>query len=133
MPDESIKPPSTFDNSVIPEINYFDNSRIRVRFDGHSLSQGTVNQDFTPGVSLFGAVKLTGNSDLDRYKYSGYGIGFDPSGCFSLPDGSRFGKNVTILGSYMSSSVRIMRRKKFFILGKDRTKVLDNSTSNAEK
>ena len=26
---------------------------------------------------LFGAVSLTKNADIDRYKYSGYGIGFD--------------------------------------------------------
>ena len=26
---------------------------------------------------LFGAVTLTGNVDIDRYKYSGYGIEFD--------------------------------------------------------
>ena len=26
---------------------------------------------------LFAAVKLTTNTDVDKYKYSGYGIGFD--------------------------------------------------------
>ena len=26
---------------------------------------------------LFGAVKLTKNADIDKYEYSGYGIGFD--------------------------------------------------------
>ena len=44
--------------------------------------------------SLFGAVKLTKNSDLDKYSYSGYGIGFDSHGTFSLSDGVGFGKNV---------------------------------------
>ena len=29
------------------------------------------------GNSLFGAIKLTKNADFDKYKYSGYGIGFD--------------------------------------------------------
>ena len=28
-------------------------------------------------ISLFGAVKLTKNPSTDKYKYSGYGIGFD--------------------------------------------------------
>ena len=42
--------------------------------------------------SLIGPVKLNKNSDLDKYKYSGYGIGFDASGRFSLSDGSGFGK-----------------------------------------
>ena len=26
---------------------------------------------------LFGAVRLIKNADIDKYKYSGYGIGFD--------------------------------------------------------
>ena len=26
---------------------------------------------------LFGAVALTKNADIDKYKYSGYGVGFD--------------------------------------------------------
>ena len=30
--------------------------------------------------SLFGAVKLTKHVDVDLYKYSGYGIGFDRKG-----------------------------------------------------
>ena len=36
-----------------------------------------VGKDFALGNSLFGAVKLTKNTDLDKCKYSGYGIGFD--------------------------------------------------------
>ena len=31
---------------------------------------------------LFGAVSLTKNDDIDKYKYSGYGIGFDRHGFF---------------------------------------------------
>ena len=29
------------------------------------------------GNSLFGAIKLTRNADFDKYKYPGFGIGFD--------------------------------------------------------
>ena len=47
---------------------------------------------------LFGAVSLTKHVDIDQYKYSGYGIGFDRKGEFS------FGRNVLILGADMSSS-----------------------------
>ena len=36
-----------------------------------------LNTDFRLGISVFGAVKLTKNADLDKYGYSGYGIGFD--------------------------------------------------------
>ena len=31
---------------------------------------------------LFGAVKLTKHTDVDLYKYSGYGIGFDRKGSY---------------------------------------------------
>ena len=31
---------------------------------------------------LFGAVKLTKNTDIDKYGYSNYGIGFDRNGFF---------------------------------------------------
>ena len=53
---------------------------------------------------LFGSVKLAKNNDIDKYKYSGYGIGFDSGGTFSFPNGS-FGENVIIFGVDMSSSV----------------------------
>ena len=36
-----------------------------------------LNKDFTLGIYLFGCVKLTKNADLDKYKYTGYSIGFD--------------------------------------------------------
>ena len=37
----------------------------------------TVAKDLALENSLFGAVKLTKIADFDKYKYSGYGIGFD--------------------------------------------------------
>ena len=48
---------------------------------------------------LFGAVSLTKNADIDKYKYSGYGIGFDRYGSFSF-SGIRLGKNLIILIIY---------------------------------
>ena len=33
---------------------------------------------------LFGAVRLTGNAEIHKYKYSGYGIGFDRKGSYSI-------------------------------------------------
>ena len=44
------------------------------------------NTDFILGNCLFGSVKLTKNADVDKYKYSGYGIGFDSCSEFSLPE-----------------------------------------------
>ena len=58
------------------------------------------------------AVQLTKNDDQDKYKYSGYGTGFDSRSEISLPDGS-MGKNVIIFGVYMSSSVHIDNKKKY--------------------
>ena len=46
---------------------------------------------------LFGAVTLTKNADIDKYEYSGYGIGFDRRSSFTFPSGG-FGQNVLILG-----------------------------------
>ena len=50
---------------------------------------------------LFGPVSLTKHVDIDQYRYSGYGIGFDRKGEFSF--GTGFGRNVIILGADMSS------------------------------
>ena len=52
--------------------------------------------------ALFGAVKLTKNTDIDKYKYSGYGIGFDGHGFYSHPSRGT-GRNVIIFGVDMSS------------------------------
>ena len=54
-----------------------------------------LNTDFTLSNCLFGSVKLTKNSDLDKYKYTSYGIGFDSRSEFLFTDGS-YEKNVII-------------------------------------
>ena len=75
--------------------------------------------------SFFGAVKLIKNTDIDKYKYSGYGIGFDRSGTFSVADG--FGRNVIIFDVDMSSSVHVDNKKKdILILVKRPTQRLNN-------
>ena len=80
---------------------------------------------------LFGSVKLTKNADIDKYGYSGYGIGFDRETSFSI--GNEIGKNVIIFGVDMSSSTKIDNRKKdILILGKGPTQGLE-STLSAEK
>ena len=82
--------------------------------------------------ALSGAVSLTKNADIDKYKYSGYGIKFDRRSNFSFPGGG-FGQNVIIFGVYMSSSTKIDNRKKdISILGKGPTQVLEH-TLTAEK
>ena len=54
----------------------------------------------------FGAVKLAKNADIDKYKYSRYGIGFDRKGIFSHPSG-RTGRSIIIIGVDMSLSPHI--------------------------
>ena len=80
---------------------------------------------------MFGAVKLTKHVDVDLYKYSGYGIGFDRKGSYSI--GDEVGRNVIIFGVDMSSSPHIDNNKKdILILGKGPTQGLQH-TLTAEK
>ena len=87
------------------------------------------NTDFTLGNCLFGSVKLTTNVDPDKYKYSGYGIGFDSRSQFSFTDGS-IGKNVIIFGVGMSASVHSDNKgKDIFIPCEDSSQGLDDNTT----
>ena len=81
---------------------------------------------------LFGAVTLTKNPDIDKYGYSGYGIGFDRRSNYSFPGGG-FGQNIIIFGVDMSSSAHIDNKKKdILILWKGPTQGLEH-TLTAEK
>ena len=85
---------------------------------------------------LFGAVKLTQNPDIDKYKYSGYGIGFDRKCKFSFGNG--LGQNVIIFGVDMNFSVHANNKTKnilvlVLVLGEGITKGLDDTTLTAEK
>ena len=97
----------------------------------------TVGKDFCLGNSLLGAVKLTTNADPDKYKYFGYGIGFDASESFLLSNGSGFSKNVIILGFNMIilwvQRCILIIREKILILCKGSMQRLDNTTLIAEK
>ena len=59
---------------------------------------------------LFGAVTLTKDADIDQYKYSGYGTGFDRNAEFSFDNG--LGKNCIIFGANVSSSSSHANNKK---------------------
>ena len=143
LSDERINSIKTSDYGITPYLSYYDTNKIRVKFDGGCLKQdpgsffhgGIVNVYIVYEISkninisdyptlencLFGAVKLTKNADIDKYVYSGYGIGFDRHGIFSFP-GTRLGTNVIIFGVDMSSSTKIDNRKKdILILGKSPT------------
>ena len=69
------------------------------------------------------------DADIDKYKYSGYGIGFDRHVFFSHPSGET-GRNVIILGVDMSSSPKIDNRKKDILnLGNGPTQDLEHTLS----
>ena len=76
---------------------------------------------------------MTKNANVGKYSYSGYGIGFDTPGLFSMPNNSGIGKNLMIFGTEMSSSVHIYNKRKYIlILGKDPTDGLDDTALTAE-
>ena len=150
---ESIKPPTSSVNSLTPELDYYG-TKTRVKFSGSCLQQskssythstivniyivcklgasGSHNNDPTLKNCLFGVVTLTKNADIDKYKYSGYGIGFGRRSSFSFPSGG-FGQNILIFGVDMSSSVHIDNKKEYvLVLGKGPTQGLEH-TLTAEK
>ena len=75
---------------------------------------------------------MTKNANIDKYGYSGYGIGFDRRSSFSFPGGG-FGQNILIFGVDMSSSAHIDNKKKdILVLGNRPTQELEH-TLTAEK
>ena len=134
-------------------MDHYDMSKIRIKFNGSFLNQfpPTILQGNIVNIyivyeiasdykdinyptlenCLFGSVKLTKNADIDKYRYSGYGIRFDRETSFYF--GNETGKNVIILRVDMSSSSKIDNRKKdISILGKGPTQGLEHTLS-AEK
>ena len=150
MSNEIIK---SSDNTLAPTVKY-TGKRMYAKFNGSCLKQDKITfnhgkivniyivydlksnlNNFDPALEnvLFGAVKLTKNSDIDKYKYSAYGIGFDSKETFSHPS-SGFGQNIIIFGADMSSSVYANNRAKYIlILGEGIRQGLDGTTLTAEK
>ena len=60
---------------------------------------------------LFGAITFTKNADINKYGYSGYGIGFDRKSSFTFPGGG-MGQNILIFGTFMLL-VSIIRKKTY--------------------
>ena len=80
---------------------------------------------------LFGAVTLTRNANIDKYGYSGYGIGFDRRSSFSFPGGG-IGQNVLIF-RVDSSSAHIDKKKKKHISSWKRTNTRIRTYFNSRK
>ena len=152
MSDESFKAPTTDNKMINPSLDFVD-TKARVMFSGDCLKEEkmtfnhgkivniyifyelekSVNISSYPTLEncLFGAIKIAKHIDVNLYKYSGYGIGFDRKGSYSV--GSEIGRNVIIFEVDMSSWTKIDNGKKdILILGKPPTQGLQHTLS-AEK
>ena len=89
-----------------PRMDHYDMSKIRIKFNGSFLNRfppiilhgHIVNMYIVYEITsnynasnyatlencLFGSVKLTKNTDIDKYGYSRCGIGFDRKASFSI-------------------------------------------------
>ena len=95
-------------------------------------TDNTIGSDSALENRLFGAVTLAKNTDIDKHKYSNYGIGFDRKSSFAFLC-TGWGRNVIIFGVDMSSSTKIDNKKKYIlILDKGPTQGLEH-TVPAEK
>ena len=153
LSDENVTAPNTSDYSLNSQLSYLG-TKTRVGFKGSCLKQDkityvhgkvvniyiayeinenlNISSYWTLKNCLFGAVCLTKNVDTDKYKYSGYGIGFDTHEYFLQPSGGP-GRNVIIFRVYMSSYAKIDNwKKKILILCKGPTQGLEQILS-AEK
>ena len=78
---------------------------------------------------LFEAVSLTKNNDIDEYKYSGYEIGSDIKGVFSLGNG--FGRNCVTFVVDMNSVDN--KKRDILILGEEPTQGLEGTTTTEKR
>ena len=145
LPEETITPYVTSDNSLTPLIDHYG-VRIRLKFNKSCLKQpNKITYDYGHRVNiyiayelgasgsndndpllkncLFGAVTLTKNTDIKKYGYSGFHIGF---GWFLFP-GGEFGQNVLVCGVDMSSSAHIDNKKRHI---KTRPRTYSNCRKN---
>ena len=99
MSDERISSIKTSDYEITPYFSYFDTNKIRVKFDGGCLKQDPVSlfhgrivnpyivYEVSKNINisgyptlenrLFGPVKWTKNTDIDKYEHSGHEMEFD--------------------------------------------------------
>ena len=130
--DKIIEPPSFSDNSFNPRLDYFNNPKFWVEFNGSCLKNDSagfkhkriklyityeinswsyVDNGFTLRNSLFEGIKLTKNADLDQVFLFWIWYFIQYTWNFSLPNDG-FGKNVVIFGAAMNSSMHVDNKKK---------------------
>ena len=111
MSDERLDSITASNYKITPELSFYG-TKTKVEFNGSCLKQDKVTYHHGKMVNIysvyeisknysissyptlencfFGAVSLTKNADIDKYKYGGCAIGFDRHGEFSFGNG--FGK-----------------------------------------
>ena len=150
LSDEKINYIKTANHSITPNLDYYD-TKTRLEFNGRCLKRDSaifnhgkvVNIYIVYKISksiniidyptlencLFGAVTFTKHTDIQKYKYFRYRIGFDGHESFSSC-GIGLGKNLVISGVDMRSSTKIDNRKKdILILGEGPTQGLEHTLS----
>ena len=147
LSSETIKPSATSDNSLPsalsyygtktscwkqPNISYLHRTIVNIYIVYELGASSSHSNDPTLENCLFGAVALTKNADINKYRYSGYGNGFDRRSSSWFPS-RRFGQNVLIFRADMTSSAHMDNKKKdILVLGKGPTQWLEYTLA-AEK
>ena len=98
----------------------------------YKTSPKIINSNFVFKNCLFGAITITNttNSDTDKWKYSGYGIGFESKGEFTHPDEGS-GTNVIIFGADFRHATN--KTQSALVLGHSLTQKINDTTIYAEK
>ena len=94
MSNERINSINTPNHSTTSNLNYYV-TKTRVEFNGSCFKQHKTTSIYGKVVNIYIFYEISKslnisdfqhkNDDIDKYKYSGYGIGFDRHGSFSFP------------------------------------------------
>ena len=137
---------------VLLQGNYFQqNSNIIIQYNNKNVVNiyvvykldpisSTRNTDYTIQNALFGAMKITKNTDYSKNNYTGYGLCFDEGGEFghTVKQGNfnrtTNARNVIIFGVDMSSSIHTTNRaNNIYVMGKEFIQGINDTTIYAEK
>ena len=155
MSDKRLNSNTASNHKITPELSYYG-TRTRVEFNGSCLKQDKVKYNHGKIINIyifyeisknysissyptlencfFGAVSWTKNVDIDKFKYSGYDIGFDREGEFCFGNG--FGRICIIFGADLSgssSSHASKRKSNILVLGKGFLQGINYTTIYAKK
>ena len=129
-------------SAVIPNINKIISIGVINIYIVYKLDPitSTRNTDYTIQNALFGAMKITKNSDSSKNNYTWYGLCFDEGGEFghTVKQGNfnrtTNAKNVIIFGVDMSSSIHATNRaNNIYVMGKDFIQGINDTTIYCRK